>query len=105
MPNAAGSILDRMDIERMNRNRDKAAERTDSGPERAGSATTSWRTGRWVALIYVIVALGAPLLLYAGPDSMSPAAPLIADKALDGELTMRIHAFHAHASEAANPHR
>ena len=53
----------------------------------------------------MIVALGAPLLLYAGPDSMSPAAPLIADKALDGELTMRIHAFHAHASEAANPHR
>jgi hypothetical protein len=36
---------------------------------------------------------------------MSPTAPLIADKALDGKLTMRIHTLHANASAAANLRR
>ena len=49
------------------------------------------RASRWVAVIYVVVALATPLLLYAGPETMSPAAPVIADKALDGQLAGELH--------------
>jgi hypothetical protein len=94
-----------MPIEPMKPNMDTATDRTVSVTDNASNPRASFRTGRWVTLIYVVVALGAPLLVYAGPDVMSPTAPLIADKALDGELTMRIHAFHANASQAANPRR
>jgi hypothetical protein len=89
----------------MNPNLHTATDGTIPGADNASNPPASLRTGRWVTLIYVVVALGAPLLVYAGPDVMSPTAPLIADKALDGELTMRIHAFHANASEAASPRR
>jgi hypothetical protein len=99
-----------MPIEPMSPNMDPKTDRTVSGTSNAGTSsagnpTASWRTGRWVTLIYVVVALGAPLLVYAGPDVMSPTAPLIADKALDGKLTMRIHTLHANASAAANLRR
>jgi len=45
--------------------------------------TPAWR---WVAFIYVVIALAAPLIMYVGPDVMSPAASVIADGALDGDL-------------------
>ena len=77
------------------------SDRTTGRNDRPTNAYERGRTSRWVILIYAIVALGAPLLLYAGPDSMSPAAPLIADKALDGEWTMRLHASAAKAPDAA----
>jgi hypothetical protein len=48
----------------------------------------SRRLSRWVSILYVAAALGAPLLLYFGPDVLSPTAPAIADAALDGHFTM-----------------
>ena len=56
----------------------------------------STRISRWAWIIYVIVALAAPLLLYAGPDVLSPAAPAVADAAAEGHLTL-----HRHAAQAA----
>ena len=49
--------------------------------------TAAWR---WVAFIYVVIALAAPLIMYVGPDVMSPAAPVIADGALDGDLPQHL---------------
>jgi hypothetical protein len=43
-----------------------------------------------VSLIYVAVALATPLLIYAGPDVMSPAATVIAGKALDGDIPIHL---------------
>ena len=51
----------------------------------------SRRVSRWAVVIYVVVALATPLLLYAGPDVLSPTAPAIAEAALDGHLSM--HAY------------
>jgi hypothetical protein len=48
------------------------------------------RAARWVSLIYVAVALATPLLIYAGPDVMSPAATVIAGKALDGDIPIHL---------------
>lgn len=48
------------------------------------------RGSRWVAVVYVVVALAAPLLLYAGPQVMSPAAPVIVEKALHSEMALRL---------------
>ena len=55
----------------------------------------STRITRWAWIIYVVVALAAPLLLYAGPDVLSPAAPAVADAAVEGHLTLQRHAAHA----------
>ena len=41
-------------------------------------------------MLYVVIALAAPLLMYVGPDVMSPAAPVIADGALDGDLALHL---------------
>jgi hypothetical protein len=61
------------------------------------------RLSRWVVVIYIVAALAAPLLMYAGPEVMSPAAPMIADKALDGEFSVRLHAIrHADAAAATS---
>ena len=66
-------------------------------------ADASSRLSRWVVVIYIVAALAAPLLMYAGPEVMSPAAPVIADKALDGEFTVRLHAIrHADAAAATS---
>jgi hypothetical protein len=48
----------------------------------------SRRVSRWVSILYLVAALATPLLLYFGPDVLSPTAPAIADAALDGRLTM-----------------
>lgn len=49
----------------------------------------SRRLSRWLSILYVVAALAAPLLLYFGPDVLSPTAPAIANAALDGRFTMR----------------
>lgn len=54
-------------------------------------ASKATRGSRWVAIIYVVVALATPLLMVAGPEVMPPAAPVIADKALDGALAAQLH--------------
>jgi hypothetical protein len=66
-----------------------AIERNEPRIDMALHAIPTGASSRWVVLIYLIIALGAPLLAYAGPELM-PAAPLIADKALDGQFTLRI---------------
>ena len=66
-----------------------AVQRTETSIDMALHGVPTGASSRWVVLIYLIVALGAPLLVYAGPELM-PAAPLIADKALDGQFTLRI---------------
>ena len=52
----------------------------------------SRRVSRWVSILYFVVALAAPLLLYFGPDVLSPTAPAIANAALDGRFTVHRHA-------------
>ncbi len=52
------------------------------------------RATRWVAAIYFIIALATPLLLYAGPEVLSPAAPVIADHAIDGTFAFPLRAVH-----------
>ena len=42
----------------------------------------------WVAIVYVVVALATPLLVYAGPSVISPAACVIAEAALDGHFAL-----------------
>ena len=46
---------------------------------------------RLAAVVYIVVALAAPLLLYAGPDVLSPVAPSIAGEALHGDLPLHLH--------------
>jgi len=48
----------------------------------------SRRLSRWLSILYVVAALAAPLLLYFGPNVLSPTAPAIANAALDGRFTM-----------------
>lgn len=48
----------------------------------------STRVSRWTSLLYVVVALAAPVLVYSGPDVLSPSAPAIADAALHGRFTL-----------------
>ena len=48
----------------------------------------SRRVSRWVSILYLVVALATPLLLYFGPDVLSPTAPAIANAALDGRFTV-----------------
>ena len=49
--------------------------------------------------LYLIVALAAPLVVYFGPDVLSPAAPAIATAAADGRFSLR--ASNQHALDAA----
>jgi hypothetical protein len=58
----------------------------------------SRRVSRWAVVAYVVVTLATPLLLYAGPDVLSPAAPAIAEAARGGELPIHPHATHAAAA-------
>jgi hypothetical protein len=46
---------------------------------------------RLVAAVYLAVALAAPAIILVGPEVMPPAAPAIADKALDGKLARELH--------------
>jgi hypothetical protein len=51
--------------------------------------SSAWR---WVAFVYLIVALAAPQLVYSGPDVLSPVVPVIAGEALDGDLPAHLRA-------------
>jgi hypothetical protein len=46
---------------------------------------------RWIAALYIVIALATPLLLYAGPEVLSPAVPAIADHAVDGTFAISFH--------------
>jgi hypothetical protein len=59
----------------------------DSG-DRSSGARTKFVAARWATIVYVVVALAAPLLIYAGPDLVSPATA-IANAALDDGLSLR----------------
>jgi len=48
----------------------------------------STRVSKWTSIIYLVIALAAPLLVYSGPDVMSPATPAFANAAIDGRLTL-----------------
>lgn len=43
---------------------------------------------RLTTIIYVVIALATPFLLYEGPDVMTPAALAIAEAAHDGHLSI-----------------
>ena len=51
----------------------------------------STRVSRWTSVLYLMTALATPLLLYFGPDVLSPAAPAIANAALDGRFSVHRH--------------
>ena len=69
---------------------------------RAGHADSATRRGaRWVVVALVAVALATPLLLYNGPDLMYPAAPVIADEALEGHLSLHVYTSRASDEPAA----
>ena len=53
------------------------------------SRSTGWR---WVAFVYLVVALAAPVLVYSGPDVLSPVASIIAGEAIDGDLPAHLAA-------------
>ena len=57
------------------------------------------RLSRLTTAVYLIVALAAPLVVYFGPDVLSPAAPVIATAAADGRFSLR--ASNQHALDAA----
>jgi hypothetical protein len=59
----------------------------------------SRRLSRVTSALYLIVALAAPLVVYFGPDVLSPAAPAIATAAADGRLSLG--ASNQHALDAA----
>lgn len=66
---------------------DAPAQGADRSPA-ANVEEDSRRVSRWVSILYLVTALAAPLLLYFGPDVLSPAAPAIANAALDGRFTV-----------------
>jgi hypothetical protein len=51
----------------------------------------SSRLSRWTSAVYLITALATPLLLYFGPDVLSPTTPAIANAALDGRFAVHRH--------------
>ena len=69
-------------------------EARESGYSHAEEDST--RMSRWASILYLFFALAAPVLVYFGPDVMSPAAPVIANQALDGHLS-----FHPSSTVAA----
>ncbi|HXR57039.1 MAG TPA: hypothetical protein VN858_09560 [Casimicrobiaceae bacterium] len=48
----------------------------------------SQRVSRWMSILYLVVALATPALLYFGPDVLSPAVPAVANAALDGRFAL-----------------
>jgi hypothetical protein len=63
----------------------------------------SSRISRWTSVLYVMIALATPVLLYFGPDVLAPTVPAIANAALDGRFTAYRHP--ACVSVAANDAR
>ena len=52
----------------------------------------STRVSKWTSILYLAIALATPVLVYSGPDVMSPATPAFANAAIDGHLTLHRHA-------------
>ena len=46
------------------------------------------RVSKWTSILYVVIALATPLLVYSGPDVMSPATAAFANAAIDGHLSL-----------------
>ena len=55
------------------------------------SRKTKEGASRWIAALYFVIALATPFLLYAGPEVLSPAVPVIADHAVDGTFAISFH--------------
>ena len=49
------------------------------------------RVSRWTSVLYLMIALATPVLLYFGPDVLSPTVPAFANAALDGRFTVYRH--------------
>jgi hypothetical protein len=58
----------------------------EDGPGPCDTERQSMRVSRWTSLLYLVVALAAPVLVYSGPDVLSPSAEVIADAALVGHF-------------------
>ena len=70
-----------------------------AGLFRASARARSTRRSRgsaWVAIVYVVIALATPLLVYAGPSAISPAACVIAEAAMDGHFALGPHPIDVH---------
>jgi hypothetical protein len=80
-----------------NRHLDGRGGRAEPSTRRAHREPSPRRGARWVVVTLVAVALATPLLLYRGPDVLSPAAPVIAEEALEGHLSL--HAYTPRASD------
>ncbi|HLX27615.1 MAG TPA: hypothetical protein VKV24_03885 [Casimicrobiaceae bacterium] len=62
------------------------------------------RFSRWMSILYLAVALIAPLAIFSGPDVLSPTAPAIVNAALDGRFAIHRHScgdVHANATAPA----
>lgn len=62
------------------------SERAESDYSLAEERST--RVSKWTSILYLAIALAAPVLVYSGPDVMSPATPAFANAAIDGHLTL-----------------
>ena len=56
---------------------------------------------KWTSIVYLAIALATPVLVYSGPDVMSPATPAFAAAAIDGQLSLHRHATCPSAPVAA----
>jgi hypothetical protein len=71
-------------------------ERPESQYSHAEEQST--RVSKWASIVYLAIALATPVLVYSGPDVMSPATPAFAAAAIDGHLSL-----HRDAPGAAAP--
>lgn len=69
--------------------------------EYSHSEEESRRVSKWMSVLYVAIALAAPLVVYSGPDVMSSATPAIANAAIEGKLSL--HRQAAPARPSAEP--
>jgi hypothetical protein len=76
-----------------------SGERPESQYSHAEEQST--RVSRWASIVYLAIALAAPVLVYSGPDVMSPATPAFAAAAIDGHLSLHRDAPGALAPTAA----
>lgn len=65
--------------------RDPATVPTE--PESTPEAATN-RMSHLTSIVYLVVALAAPLIVYFGPDVLSPTAPVVANAALAGQFAL-----------------
>jgi hypothetical protein len=61
---------------------------SDAKADYSRAEEQSARVSRWTSVLYLMTALATPLLLYFGPDVLSPTAAAIANAALDGRFSV-----------------